>query len=179
MARKPISKRMRFEIFKRDSFTCQYCGAMPPKVPLEVDHIQPISKGGTNDKMNLVTACFDCNRGKSNVNLSSVPESLSCVVERKNLAHQQYKQYQKIVAQERALIEADINAVEAVYSASFNGYEFKDSFRNSVKKFISVLGVVAVEEAMSQSCSRIHHEQQVLKYFCAICWRLIKENESW
>jgi hypothetical protein len=174
MERKPISKRMRFEVFKRDSFTCQYCGAMPPKTPLEVDHIQPVSKGGTNDKMNLVTACLDCNRGKSNVELSSIPETLTSTLERKKLAQQQYKQYQKIVAQERALIDEDINAIESIYSASFNGYVFKDSFRNSVKKFVSTLGVVAVEEAMSRACSKIHHEQQVLKYFCGICWAKIK-----
>jgi hypothetical protein len=179
MARKQISKRLRFEVFKRDSFTCQYCGAMPPKVPLEVDHVMPVSKGGGDDKMNLITACFSCNRGKSNVELSNVPESLSCIVERKKLAQQQYKQYQKIVAQERALIDADINAVESIYTASFNGYVFKDNFRNSVKKFVETLGVVAVEDAMSRSCSRVHHEQEVLKYFCGICWGLIKEGRRW
>ena len=62
--RKSISKTMRFEIFKRDSFTCQYCGRMAPDVVLEVDHIHPVSKGGDNDILNLVTSCMDCNRGK-------------------------------------------------------------------------------------------------------------------
>ena len=62
--RKSISKTMRFEIFKRDSFTCQYCGRMAPDVILEVDHIHPVSKGGDNDILNLVTSCIDCNRGK-------------------------------------------------------------------------------------------------------------------
>ena len=62
--RKPIGKRTRFEIFERDKFTCQYCGRMPPEVMLEVDHIIPVSKHGTNDPENLRTSCFDCNRGK-------------------------------------------------------------------------------------------------------------------
>ena len=44
--RKPISKKLRFEIFKRDKFTCQYCGKMAPDVVLEVDHIKPVCKGG-------------------------------------------------------------------------------------------------------------------------------------
>ena len=60
-----IGKSLRFEIFARDGFTCQYCGRRPPDVILEVDHIHPESKGGTADPINLITACFDCNRGKS------------------------------------------------------------------------------------------------------------------
>ena len=63
--RKPISKSIRFEMLKRDSFTCQYCGATPPNVVLEPDHIQPVAEGGGNELLNLVTSCFDCNRGKS------------------------------------------------------------------------------------------------------------------
>lgn len=68
--RVPISKALRFEVFKRDSFTCQYCGRSAPEVVLEVDHIVPVSKGGTNDIFNLVTSCKECNRGKSNKVLS-------------------------------------------------------------------------------------------------------------
>ena len=53
--RKSISKKNRFEVFKRDSFTCQYCGASAPDVLLEVDHIKPVASGGTNDILNLIT----------------------------------------------------------------------------------------------------------------------------
>lgn len=66
MARDKLTKKIRFEVFKRDGFRCQYCGRESPEVKLEVDHIEPVSKGGTNEIFNLVTACFDCNRGKSN-----------------------------------------------------------------------------------------------------------------
>lgn len=62
--RKPLSKALRFEVFKRDSFTCQYCGRSAPEVILQVDHIHPVSKGGTNDILNLITSCRDCNLGK-------------------------------------------------------------------------------------------------------------------
>ena len=70
MSRKAITKTARFEVFKRDKFTCQYCGASAPDVILEIDHIKPVSKGGTNDIINLITACRDCNRGKSDKELS-------------------------------------------------------------------------------------------------------------
>jgi hypothetical protein len=55
---KLISKR----VFQRDFFTCQYCGQKGGT--LEVDHIIPISKGGTNHDKNLATSCRTCNRKK-------------------------------------------------------------------------------------------------------------------
>lgn len=65
MSRENISNSVRFKVFKRDHFTCQYCGRSG--VELEVDHIEPVSKGGTNDIGNLITACKDCNRGKRDI----------------------------------------------------------------------------------------------------------------
>lgn len=62
--RKPIGRKLRFEVFKRDKFTCQYCGAKAPDVILNVDHIHPVAAGGANDVLNLVTACQGCNAGK-------------------------------------------------------------------------------------------------------------------
>jgi 5-methylcytosine-specific restriction endonuclease McrA len=64
-----IGPKIRHEIFLRDCFTCQQCGASPRKnqsVAIEVDHIMPVSKGGTNDKTNLQTLCDVCNSGKGN-----------------------------------------------------------------------------------------------------------------
>src|SRR6185437_9917698 len=65
MARSPISIKKRFEILSRDHFACQYCGRPAPTVPLCVDHCIPVAEGGTNDDFNLVTACEECNQGKS------------------------------------------------------------------------------------------------------------------
>lgn len=62
--RKSISKSLRFEVFKRDSFTCQYCGGQAPDVVLHVDHINPVAGGGENDIFNLITSCEACNLGK-------------------------------------------------------------------------------------------------------------------
>ena len=60
-----LSVRVRFEVFKRDRFTCSYCGKSPPNVLLEVDHVIPRAAGGSDDIENLTTSCQDCNRGKS------------------------------------------------------------------------------------------------------------------
>jgi len=62
-----VGKRMRFLILSRDKYTCQYCGRKAPNVVLEVDEIYPRSKGGKVGPDNCITACVDCNRGKSNL----------------------------------------------------------------------------------------------------------------
>lgn len=65
MSRKSTGKRLRFEVFKRDHFTCQYCGAQPPDVVLVADHIDAVAAGGATTIDNLITACEACNQGKS------------------------------------------------------------------------------------------------------------------
>jgi hypothetical protein len=71
-----ISPQLRNEILERNGYTCQLCGAGPGdsdpynpsrKVRLHVDHITPLSQGGTEDKNNLRVLCSACNQGKSNV----------------------------------------------------------------------------------------------------------------
>jgi len=63
--------RLRFGILSRDNFTCQYCGRKAPDVILHIDHIRPLSKGGSSNKDNLITACQECNYGKSDVLLKA------------------------------------------------------------------------------------------------------------
>lgn len=63
-----LSKRLRFEILRRDNHTCRYCGASAPDVHLTVDHVLPVALGGADDPTNLVAACKDCNAGKSSSN---------------------------------------------------------------------------------------------------------------
>lgn len=60
-----VSKRLRYEVLRRDNHTCRYCGATAPDVPLRVDHVTPVALGGTDTPDNLVTACEPCNSGKS------------------------------------------------------------------------------------------------------------------
>jgi len=55
---------LRFQVLRRDGFTCQYCGRKPPEVKLHIDHLQPWSTGGLNVAENLRTSCEACNLGK-------------------------------------------------------------------------------------------------------------------
>jgi len=65
--REGISASLRFAVLKRDKFRCTYCGrsASDAGCTLELDHVQPVSRGGLTKMANLVTACRDCNLGKN------------------------------------------------------------------------------------------------------------------
>tara|TARA_R110002020_G_C15934013_1_gene744075 strand:+ start:128 stop:643 length:516 start_codon:yes stop_codon:yes gene_type:complete len=62
-------------VFERDGFSCKYCGRTADEVTLQVDHVHPVCEGGGNEMENLLTACFDCNSGKSGRVIESMPES--------------------------------------------------------------------------------------------------------
>jgi hypothetical protein len=66
-----VSKRLRYEVLRRDNHACRYCGASAPDVKLNVDHVIPQALGGSDHPTNLVTSCADCNAGKT----SSMPNA--------------------------------------------------------------------------------------------------------
>lgn len=67
---------LRIRILERDGYRCIYCGSTPRQAYLHVDHVVPASHGGSNDPTNLVTACGDCNMGKSDRQLA-LPEGFT------------------------------------------------------------------------------------------------------
>jgi 5-methylcytosine-specific restriction endonuclease McrA len=64
--RSPIPTVLRHEVFLRDGYRCRECGATNQETSLEVDHIIPVSQGGTDELKNLQTLCTACNRAKGN-----------------------------------------------------------------------------------------------------------------
>ena len=60
--RRSSSKRTR--ILARDHYRCQYCGTRGGAFDLTMDHILPVSRGGSTSPDNLVAACFACNQKK-------------------------------------------------------------------------------------------------------------------
>ncbi len=55
----------RRNVFKRDHYTCQYCGIQPGESELTIDHVVPRSQGGISSWTNCVLACIDCNKRKA------------------------------------------------------------------------------------------------------------------
>ena len=65
--RKIMNDYIRYNVLKRDNFSCQICGITAKDgAKLHVDHIIPVSKGGKTVMSNLQTLCERCNIGKSN-----------------------------------------------------------------------------------------------------------------
>lgn len=177
--RKPISKKVRFEVFKKDGFKCVYCGKTPPNVTLEVDHIDPVSKGGESDIFNYVTACFDCNRGKSNIPLDKIPPSMSDNLEILKIKEEQFLEYKKFVNKIKKRETKDINRIDEIYRKAFKGWCLADHFKkSSLIKFIRRLGVEKVDEAMNISISKMSDSEVAIKYFCGICWRMINNPDG-
>lgn len=177
-----ISKKLRFEVFKRDGFKCQYCGKTPPAVVLEADHVDPKSKGGSDDINNLITACFDCNRGKSNRKLSQIPSTLIDNKEAMEEKEEQYRAYKRVLKKIEKRKNAEIKQVHDIYQKYFPEYYLKDRFlKGSLSTFLSMLTVYDVCNAMEIACGkfsygRYNEEDKAIKYFCGICWSRIREK---
>lgn len=149
MARKNISKKTRFEVFKRDSFTCQYCGKKAPDAILELDHIKPVSKGGKETVLNYVTFCFDCNRGKSDKELDD-KLSITKARAQAELLQTKREQIRMMAEWQIGLLEAEelsASLVDEVFQ-KLTGSRFTEAFKNNtIKKLVRKYGVEEVVNA--------------------------------
>lgn len=174
--REPISKSTRFEVFKRDEFTCQYCGAHPPLVVLEIDHITPVASGGGSEIENLVTSCMDCNRGKGAVHLEQRPAALAITAEQVAEREAQIAGYAAVMEARRERLEAEVWRVIEELEPGAESYD-RRRFA-TIKTFVDRLGVHHTLRAVEIASSRIRSRWQTYKYFCGICWRCIRENRT-
>ena len=152
--RKALSQKIRFEVFKRDSFTCAYCGRKAPDVVLQVDHIVPVAQGGTNDILNLVTSCVECNQGKSDRKLSdqSVVEKQRREME---LRQERLEQIRMLGEWNSSLVdirEAELEQVDNLYFVLTNKqYRIKSTYlHGAVAKAIDQFGLATVLEALRE-----------------------------
>lgn len=155
MARTQIKKSVRFEVFKRDSFTCQYCGHKAPDVVLEVDHITPVAGGGDNDILNLVTSCRSCNSGKSDRMLS---DSAAIEKRRSQLEdlEERRKQLEMLHSWHMSLIDLDDQAIDMAQSLWFeaigdSGCTWTQKARDEARKLIKRNGFETVCTAIREA----------------------------
>ena len=157
MERQPLPKTVRFEVFKRDKFTCQYCGRSAPEIILEVDHIIPVSKGGDNNIMNLVTSCRDCNRGKGKRTLS---DDSAVKIQKQQLddMQDQVEQFEMMCEWRNSLsdlLDAKAEYIDTLFCEGTT-YSLNDLGKKKVKLLIKQFGF----EEVCDSC-----EISILKYF--------------
>jgi len=172
-----IGKKARFEVFKRDSFTCQYCGRTPPAVVLEIDHIIPICSAGDSCEENLITACFDCNRGKAGNSLLDVPQSIQDRAEQMEEAESQISEYTRMLATKKRRENKCIRTLEKLFSETFENQSFTDKFKRDIRtSFLTKMLSDEIEDAMHMACSRINDPDRAISYFCGICWHKIRSQ---
>jgi hypothetical protein len=176
-----MKKTLRFKVFERDEFTCQYCGKKPPKVVLEVDHIYPKSKGGTDDILNLITACLDCNRGKRDTiirNVKTKKEVQQAMDEAKEIELQLKKYYRYQRKKEEAKNEI-IEELLFTWSELWNfTCTLNKSGRRTIINFIDFLTINEIKESMEIARERIDDEEQCFRYFCGIVHNKKRENNE-
>ena len=131
MKRSAISKRLRFSVFSRDGFTCKYCGRQSDSVKLVIDHIKPVCDGGTNEETNLITACEECNQGKSGTPLPKESQieshrlSLAQEFQEQNALNKQAVEATRLAAefrQELCNLYCEIFSVDAVNKSCLSRY---------------------------------------------------------
>ena len=188
-----VSKRLRFEILRRDNHTCRYCGGAAPDVKITVDHVVPKALGGTDDPSNLVAACEPCNTGKS-----SVPADVPLVADvaadalrwatamRRAVELEREKRTSdaKFVADflDRAseLIRADPHETKYclpdLESSAVGGLP---GIRRTIIQFRdNGLDLGDLERALLVAATnRLVNDQESWKYFCGICWRTIEDRQ--
>lgn len=178
-----LSKRRRFEVFKRDGFRCMYCGRRPPDVMLECDHVHPRSEGGTDDAGNLTTSCVDCNRGKGAVGLGSV---MPAIDETEILAGIQE------ALERAALLRRSVEARAIKKDAENEAIlAFLDCWKQhigdadvvegpSITRFLQDLTPDQLVDAVVQTAAarqrRHMSEYAAFKYFCGVAWAWIRER---
>lgn len=175
MKRQAISKKTRFEIFKRDGFACQYCGAHPPGVLLHVDHVTAVAVGGSNSPDNLITACEPCNLGKGARDLKVAPQALADKAKDTAEREAQLLGYQEIFEAKRERIEAEMWRVAEVLETGCSEKGILRDWLASIRRFNEKLGVHAVLEAADTARGRYPRgDRRTFLYFCGICWNIIR-----
>lgn len=173
--RKPLSKKIRFEVFKRDNFKCQYCGKQVPDIVLEVDHIVPVCEGGTNIISNLVTSCYDCNHGKSGNKIQNkiCRDDIKELTKQMKNKQEQLQEYHSLLKYEYELKTNDVKEVLKYFQDMIkwpNSHE-----ESTLRQFINKLNKYELFEAIDiYKASRKYD----FSYFCGICWNFIRKKEG-
>lgn len=148
--RSGMTKKIRFEVFKRDGFKCQYCGSSAPDVVLHVDHVTPVSKGGDNDMMNLITSCDSCNGGKSDRELSdnSVLEKQRQQLQELNLKREQLEMMISWRDGLKSLKDDVVDVVVAKIEECITPFTVNDNGRKAVKRWLRIYKVEEILDAI-------------------------------
>jgi hypothetical protein len=167
-----VSKRLRFEILRRDNHCCRYCGAKGPDVPLRVDHVVPVALGGSDDPSNLVTACEPCNSGKS-----SVPADAPLVAD---VAADAIR-WARAMEQAAEELSAEADVLDGICDAIAKRWRprwIPSDFANSVYAFVKAGLTEADLLDLVDVALFARGVDDRWAYFCGCCWKRIKQRQE-
>lgn len=153
--RQPLSRSIRFEVFKRDSFTCNYCGRQAPIVTLHVDHIHPVVEGGTNDILNLITACEECNQGKGKRKLSD-NQVITKAISQATLLSEKKEQMEMLFEWYKGLQNIDqqqLNAIDEFWKSLTHRNLYNEE-KLAIKKHLKKHGLKKLLDIMQETTTR-------------------------
>lgn len=186
--RKSTGKRQRFRIFQRDRFTCSYCGRTPPTIVLVIDHVIPVSKGGTGDEENLITSCESCNQGKADKLLSDIPRPIEAALAEQIERREQIEEYNRFLMSARRREQKTARELGRYWCDQMRPDEQAGQWivgtprLSSIRLFLQRLPVAEIYEAMDIALSKKtphpSRDESAWKYFCGIVWSKIREREA-
>jgi hypothetical protein len=175
-----ISKRLRYEILRRDG---HHCGLGSDEVTITVDHVIPTALGGTDDPSNLVAACRDCNSGKA----SSSPDAP--IVEDVARDALRWARAMQIAAANAARERRVIIASVALFDDSWTSWhvestgeevERPDDWDQSVRTWLSLgLTIHDLTDLIDQMMAKpLGGGRSSWKYLCGMAWRLLERRQD-
>lgn len=179
-----VSTRTRFEVFKRDRFTCQYCGQTPPAIILHCDHILALSNGGGSEMDNLVTSCASCNLGKSNVPIDVANSPILIDISERRDRLEQLKAYESFLAEECETFDRWVEELliqwEKLSGKDVSGdtFFYCPKMERSLYRFLRLLPVSEIKEAMGIAFDKIPYGSQTERYFYGVLWKKVRDKEK-
>jgi hypothetical protein len=169
-----VSKRLRFEILRRDNYTCRYCGKNAAETELHVDHVLAVALGGKDEATNLVTSCEPCNTGKASI----APDSaLVADIEEKALLWD--RALALSVEHRLAALDEQRQLIEWFEDEWIFRHDFAapmpDDWEASLIRFAAHgLPVPEIDDALNVAYAAPVKPESMWRYFCGVCWRKVE-----
>jgi hypothetical protein len=179
-----VSKRVRYEVLRRDNHQCRYCGATAPEAKLTIDHVVPVVLGGADDPSNLVAACAACNAGKT----STTPGAP--LVQEVSQTALTWSRAMSQAAQERSeqfakdkLADRFEEMWEKWYWTDYQRHQhpfpLPSAFDQSVRQFLAAgLTFDDFDELIDVALGGPARRDEKWKYFCGCCWKRVRQAQG-
>lgn len=161
--RKSLTKKTRFEVFKRDGFKCQYCGACAPEAILVVDHIDPISKDGADEMVNYITACQPCNAGKSDRKLddSTTLQKQKAQLQELNDRREQLEMMMQWRAGMKEIGELHFDEAVNAWREAVPGWGLNEKGHKEIRSHLKKYGLTKVLDAIDTAKAKYVKTEEV------------------